>query len=89
MNGCMQLAGNDMTYTLKLDQAALQLVGVALGKMPHEQVAALIAAIQQQINAQEHAARGAQAGDAAPLAAGPTATGKPRARKRTSASSCV
>ena len=75
-----------MTYTLKLDQAALTLVGAALGKMPHEQVAALIAAIQQQINAQEQAARAASAADAAPRADGATpANEKPRARRRAGA----
>jgi hypothetical protein len=76
-----------MTYTLKLDQAALQLVGVALGKMPHEQVAVLIAAIQQQINAQEQAARVANSADAAPLAADPVtpASERPRARRRSGA----
>ena len=81
-------AGNDMTYTLKLDQAALQLVGVALGKMPHEQVAALIIAIQQQINAQEQAARAGHV-DAGLPAADTSAAEKPRVRKRTSASNCA
>lgn len=73
-----------MTYTLKLDLAALQLVGVALGKMPHEQVAVLIAAIQQQINAQEQAARAVDvAALSATDSAAPTSE-KPRARRRVS-----
>lgn len=74
-----------MTYILKLDQAALQIVGVALGKMPHDEVAALIAAIQQQINTQEQAARAAHAVDAAAPLAGDAATvagEKPHARRK-------
>jgi hypothetical protein len=74
-----------MTYTLKLDQAALQLVGVALGKMPHEQVAVLIAAIQQQINAQELAARTVNAAETVALPPADRVTPaseKPRARRR-------
>jgi hypothetical protein len=69
-----------MTYTIKLDQAALHIVGVALGRMPHGEVAALIAAIQQQINAQEQAARTASAADTAPLA--PPAVDSAPSRKR-------
>jgi hypothetical protein len=46
-----------MIYTLRFDQGAIATIGEALGAMPHRQVAALIGNIQQQINAQEAAAR--------------------------------
>jgi uracil-DNA glycosylase len=48
-----------MIYTLRFDQAALHLIGEALGQMPHRAVAALIGNIQSQINAQEAAAAAA------------------------------
>jgi hypothetical protein len=50
-----------MIYTLRLDQAAIAIIGEALGQMPHRAVAALIGNIQQQINAQEAAASSAAA----------------------------
>jgi hypothetical protein len=50
-----------MIYTLRFDQAALHLIGEALGQMPHRTVAALIGNIQSQINAQEVAASSAAA----------------------------
>jgi hypothetical protein len=45
-----------MICTLRLDQAALHVIGEALGQMPHRAVAALIATVQRQVNAQESAA---------------------------------
>jgi hypothetical protein len=50
-----------MIYTLRLDQAAIAIVGEALGQMPHRTVAALIGNIQSQIDAQEAAASSAAA----------------------------
>jgi len=50
-----------MIYRLALDQAAIAVIGEALGAMPHRQVAVLIGNIQQQINAQEAAASSAAA----------------------------
>jgi hypothetical protein len=50
-----------MIYTLRFDQAAIAIIGEALGHMPHRTVAALIGNIQQQINAQEAAASSAAA----------------------------
>jgi hypothetical protein len=49
-----------MIYTLALDQAAITIIGEALGAMPHRAVAALIGNIQSQIRAQENAAAAAK-----------------------------
>ena len=61
-----------MIYTFRLERPAIHIISLALGARPHSEVAALIAQLQQQIDAQEEAARaqadaasGAQ--DCAPL----------------------
>jgi ubiquinone biosynthesis protein UbiJ len=59
-----------MIYTLAFDQAAIAIIGEALGQMPHRAVAALIGNIQQQINEQEAAV--AEAAAAASAAAAPS-----------------
>jgi hypothetical protein len=58
-----------MIYTLRFDQAAIAVIGEALGQMPHRTVAALIGNIQQQINAQEAASSAAATAGADMLAA--------------------
>ena len=52
-----------MIYTFRLERAAIHIISLALGARPHSEVAALIAQLQQQIDAQEEAAR-AQADEA-------------------------
>ena len=41
-----------MIYTFRFDQAAVTLIGEALGEMPHKKVGVLVGNIQAQINQQ-------------------------------------
>lgn len=42
-----------MNYTITLSEQEINLVGAALGKLPFEAVASLVAKLQQQVNDQQ------------------------------------
>jgi hypothetical protein len=47
-----------MTYTLKVSQSDLVLIGGALGRCAYDDVKSLIGALQRQVTEQEEAAKG-------------------------------